>query len=197
MDHADPSHRFAPDRPARPAWRTLLESIFSLAVVLGTVAFALRVLDGVPGTVTGNPRGVRHFDTIDDLQRAIGWTVPIPAFFPDVLQWPPVELRALGRTAVTVGFARRNSSDEWLLLGMAQGQNEGLPAQLLAAGLSLQSTPTLVDGHPAVLRRLRTADGLVWQELAWHRGDRQFVMRYRGSLAQLETMASSLPGQQP
>lgn len=196
MPHGSTVTDRASRRPAMPAWKALLESIFSLGLVLGAIAIGLRALDAVPGALTGNPRGVRHVDSIDALQRETGLKAPLPPYFPDTLRWPPAAIRVFGRGAATLMFVRRDSGSPWLLIGLARGQNEGLPARLLEEGLTLQSSPVAVAGQPATLRRLRTSDGLLWQELTWRSGAQVFVMRYRGSLEQLETMASSLQGQQ-
>ena len=64
----------------------------SLAVVL-SAAFVLRVADALPRVALGVPRGVERASDVAGLERASGLRMPVPAYFPDSLEWPPAELR--------------------------------------------------------------------------------------------------------
>ncbi len=187
--------RHTPGSPVPPAGALAPgRALVRLVVVLAVAAACLRAADAVPGLLTGTVRGVRQFRDIEALEHALGWRVPLPSYFPDSLGWPPVEVRGYGQSAAMLLFARRDNSAPWLLLGIGSGQNESLPAELVAHPLVLQDGPSQVNGAPAVVRRVRDGDGVVWTELAWHTRGRLAVMRYRGPLHELEMMASSLQG---
>ena len=46
--------------------------------------------------------------------------------------------------------------------------------------------------HPALVSRVRDADGAVWQQVQWRAGGRIILVRYRGTLDQLLKMAGSI-----
>jgi hypothetical protein len=185
----------APDGRFLPVGR--LQAAGSLALILGVTALTLRLVDMVPAVVTGSARGVRHYASIAELEHTIGSLIPVPAFFPDVLQWPPIDIRAFGVSAWILTFGRRDTSEPWLRLGMRVGDGAALPSELLPEDVVLQTGVVQVGDRPAILRRLHGGDGTTWNELAWHSAGRLILMRYRGPEEELRLMASSVEGRQP
>ncbi len=172
-------------------------SLVQLVMVLAVAAACLRGADEIPGLLTGAVRGVRQFDDLGLMERALGWKFPVPSYFPDFLGWPPAKLRAYGQTAATALFVRRDNSDPWLLVGIGSGQNVSLPLKLVPAPLVLQEGPGQVNGQPAVVRRVRDADGTAWTEIAWNTPGRSILLRYRGPVDELDMIASSIPERLP
>ncbi len=170
------------------------KALLQLACVLLLTAACLRAVDALPGLLRGSARGVRHFESVAALERAIGLRVPLPSYFPDALSWPPRELRAFNRSAATLLFVRRDTGVPWLLLGLASGQNEALPSELDDGVLVLQEGASQGERTDARVRRLRDEGGTVWNEIAWRAGTQYLMVRSRGPMNELERIAASVPG---
>jgi hypothetical protein len=197
MPEPDDATRSPSTRRPRKAGPTSGRALVQLLAVLVVAAACLRAADAIPALLTGAPRGVRQFDDVRALERDLGWKIPMPSYFPDILKWPPSVLRAFGRSAATLLFVRRDNADPWLLLGVASGQNEALPPELATGTLVLQEGVSHLGGQPARVRRVRDDDGTAWTELTWRLPGRVVLMRYRGPLDELEMIASSLQGSRP
>ena len=78
--------------PAGRIRRAAATIAWGLLVVAGAVT-VLRIADVLPGIALGAPRGVRRFDTVVDLERASGRRMPVPAYYPSSVEWPPSEQR--------------------------------------------------------------------------------------------------------
>jgi hypothetical protein len=92
------------DYENQPVIRTVL---VPFVLVFAAAALLLRAADCAPAALGGEPRGLRRFETLQDVERATGVRVRLPAYFPDTLGWPPARIRlALGRPPVVcVQFA--------------------------------------------------------------------------------------------
>jgi hypothetical protein len=117
-------------------WRFL----FVLLVALGLTAGGLRIVDGLPAWLSGEPRSVRAYDTVDELEREVRTRLLLPAFFPETLQWPPSRiLRSAGAGRPTlVAFLSRLSGRERVILCQTLEGDAPIPARLLAPGVVLE-----------------------------------------------------------
>jgi hypothetical protein len=168
-----------------------IRSTVSLIVVLVGIAFCLRLLDELPGAAAGVSRGVRRMPSMEALAGLTGLRIPVPAFFPDTLQWPPNDVLSFGGTSASAWFRHRTDRGTWLLIAVAKGAREVAP-QVLPAAIVLQSEPTLVGTHAAVAARLQDTDGVVWHQVSWNADGEARLVRYRGTLDELMTLAGSL-----
>jgi hypothetical protein len=120
--------------------------------------------------------------------------VPLPAYFPDALRWPPIRIRSsrAAPRAAEIAFAARNGSDEQLVIYETIGGDAAVPERLMPSGLSLQAAAVTVGGRPAILSRVRLADGSEVNDLTWIGPGGRVALRGRGDLHQLLRMAESL-----
>jgi hypothetical protein len=168
-----------------------LRSVAGLVALLAAVAFGLRVLDELPGMTAGVARGVRRVDSVAALERQTSLPVPIPAYFPDTLVWPPADLLVFGDTSTSIGFRHRQSADTWLIVATGVGTTS-IAAQLLPPATPLQTEATTVSGTPATVERLRDLDGVIWYQLRWQAFGATRLVRYRGTLDEILLIANSM-----
>jgi hypothetical protein len=188
-------HRPIPDARTPGRWGTdAIRAVAITAALLSGMAFALRVADEVPSVVTGVVRGARRVDSILELERRISASIPIPAYFPDSLRWPPARLLAFGDHSYALSFAHRQSNDVWLVFAATVGAGDVAP-QLLRAALSLQVEPIVIGSQPGTAERLRDADGVVWHQITWQTAEphgASRLVRYRGTLDEAMLIANSI-----
>jgi hypothetical protein len=164
-----------------------------LLVVVGA-AVLLRLVDWLPVVLGGEPRGVRRFDSVEDVEHETGVGVRLPAFFPDTLGWPARRVRlAVGRPpTVSVVFAARGRAEAELNLCETLGGYAAIPAVLLQPGLVLETAETTVAGRPAEIVRVSEDGGRLVHDVRWDSADRTIRLRFSGPLPQLLRMADSL-----
>jgi len=98
----------------------------------------LRVADWMPALAGGEPRGARRFESVQDLERATGVRVLLPAYFPDTLGWPPARVRlALAHPPVaSVRFIGRRAGGAELTVSQTLGGPGAIPEWLVARARS-------------------------------------------------------------
>ena len=169
-----------------------LQSLLWTIAVLAATSAILRVADAVPGVLQDTPRGVVRYRAASEAEHAIGRRLPVLAYFPEALEWPPADLRVyLGRAAA---YSCRSRADGSVALVVAVAPpGDGLLADdVLPPSAVLQEADGSVGGHAARITRLRDTGGALWQQIAWT-GDRGVIVaRYRGTLDELMRLASSL-----
>ena len=167
-------------------WRFL----FVLLVAIGLTAGGLRIVDGLPAWLSGEPRSVQAYDTVDELERVVRTRLLLPAFFPETLQWPPVRvLRSAGTGRPTlVAFLGRASGRERVILCQTLEGDAPIPARLLAPGAVLEQRGVEVGPSPATLRRVRDTRGTVWTELTWVEQSRRILIRVVPEMSDTELM---------
>ncbi|MCX6539325.1 MAG: hypothetical protein NT151_10410 [Acidobacteria bacterium] len=179
------------DAGHRPVWIEVARAVVALAALLAVVALGLRVLDELPGMAAGVARGVRRVDSIAALERQVSHKMPIPAYFPDTLMWPPNDLLIFGGTSASMSFRNRRAADTWLIVAMAVGTTTVAP-QVLPPATPLQTETTTVRNLPATVERLRDLDGVIWYQLTWQTSGATRLVRYRGTLDEIMLIANSM-----
>ena len=187
---AHAGHRFLPLVEA-------LKTAAVLAVVLGLIALGLRILNLLPPYVSPPP--VRDYPTVDEARRATGVPLYLPAYFPEYLQWPPVQVR--GWTApvprVSIVAALRVSGqpvlwlEEWLprLGALEPAFPEGVldrPQAVKRANVVLRS------GITAELVEYRDSGGKALYQLAWEQPELKLVLTAALPLGDVLNMAGSM-----
>jgi len=160
--------------------------------VVAAAAFGLRVADALPGVLLGVPRGVVRAASVADLERATGWRMPVPAYYPDTIAWPPAEARMHAGGSAAIWCRQRPAGGIALIVACAPPGAAGIAAALLPESLELQREDTTLGPYPAVVSRVRDAEGAVWQQVQWQAGRRIILVRYRGTLDQLLKIAGSV-----
>ena len=167
-----------------------------LAVVL-SAAFVLRVADALPRVALGVPRGVERASDVAGLERASGLRMPVPAYFPDSLEWPPAELRTHTGGSAAIWCRQRPAGPVALIVATARAGPQGIADAVLPSSVELQREDGSLGGRLASVSRVRDADGAVWQQVQWQTPDRIVLVRYRGTLDELLKIAGSVRENQP
>jgi hypothetical protein len=137
---------------------------------------------------------VVRYGSIEELERQLHVRLFLPAFFPDILDWPPATVAiAPGEgQPVAVTFNDRLTGAPRLVVGQNTRGDLPIPARLLPPGVVTQEVRVMVNDHAARLVRARGADGREWSDLTWVQDDRRFVFRIYGDDGPLLRMARSL-----
>jgi hypothetical protein len=186
-----PATRIVDAARHRSVWSEIARAVVELAVLLAVVAFGLRVVDQLPGMAAHVARGVRRVDSVAALERQISHKMPIPAYFPDTLVWPPNDLLIFGGTSASMSFRHRQAGDTWLIVAMAVGTTS-IASRILPPATPLQTEGTTVRGLPATVERLRDLDGVIWYQLTWQTPGSTRLVRYRGTLDEIMLIANSM-----
>jgi len=168
-------------------WRILA----GLAVVLGSTAAALAMLDALPTWILGEPRDVRRVPSLQEAERRLRTRLVLPALFPDTIAWPARTIRVMSgpRAGAALEFDGRDGRPR-LVVAQAAGPGE-VPERLVPPGNPLDAVPVALGGASGTLRRVVGPDGEVWQEVRWYVGGREVILRLRGSVDQAVRMAKS------
>jgi len=161
-------------------------------LAVAAAAFTLRVADALPRAALDLPRGVTRAADVAELERAAGRRMPVPAYFPDTLAWPPAEARLHSSGSAAIWCRRRNGGETALIVATAPRGAPGVAHAVLPATVELQREPAVVGERALVVSRVRDADGAVWQQVQWQSPAQIVLVRYRGTLDELLTIAGSV-----
>ena len=176
---------------ARPGALELARMVATLAYVVAATGAALAALGALPRWIAGDAAASRRV-SLDEAERRLGARLPLPAYYPERLAWPPAEIRVAGgrQGAARVLFAARDGGAPLELLAAAE-PGSPIADALLEDRTVLSSRKTTVGVHPATLASV-LVDGVSWQELAFEVDGRAVLFRTRGDLDELVRMAKSL-----
>ncbi|MEW5981003.1 MAG: hypothetical protein AB1806_01375 [Acidobacteriota bacterium] len=162
-----------------------------LAVVV-LLAGTLRGLDQLPGILTSLPRGATRVESLDRLERELGFAFPLPVDYPAELAWPPVELRLYpGPSAVAIVDAADTGSPA-LIVGTAGPGLLAVSPELLPPVTVLQASESAFGARRATVARVQDAGGALWHQATWSAHGRVVVVRYRGDVARLSRMVAGM-----
>jgi len=161
-----------------------------LAVLAATGA--LRVADAVPRVLLDVPRGVARPPDLASLERESGRRMPMPAYFPDSLAWPPAEVRLHSGGSAAIWCRQRPAGGLALILATAPAGTRPIAAAVLPPAVELQREGASLGARPASVSRVRDRDGAVWQQVEWQTPRQIILLRYRGTLDELLKIAGSV-----
>jgi hypothetical protein len=140
----------------------------------------------------GVPRGVRTADDIAHLERLAGRRMPVPSYYPDTIGWPPGEARLHMDGSAAIWCRQRATGTLVLVVATAPPGRAAVSAGVLPAAVELQREAASVAGRPAVVSRVRSAGGSLWQQVQWRSRTQIILVRYRGTLDELLRIAGSI-----
>jgi hypothetical protein len=176
--------------PVPPRGRVRLLAVWLLAVA--AAAFGLRLADALPRVALGLPRGVVRAPDVGQLERESGRHMPVPAYFPDTIQWPPAEARRHTGGSAAVWYRLRTGGGIALIVATAPPGAHEIAAAVLPAAVELQREAGTLGSRPAVVSRARDAEGALWQQVQWQIEGQIVLVRYRGTLDELLKIAGSV-----
>jgi hypothetical protein len=165
--------------------------IATLAYVTIATAALLAGLGALPRWIAGDA-AVRRTLTLEEAERRLGIRIPLPAYYPQRLAWPPAEVRIAGgrHGSAELHLAARDGGPPVELVISTEAGTPIAPA-LLEGRTVLGSRPTVVGSQPAALATI-LLDGVSWHELDFEHEGRAVVLRTRGDLDELFRMAKSM-----
>jgi len=161
-------------------------------LAVAAAAFGLRLADAVPRVALGVPRGVVMARDVRQLERESGRRMPVPAYFPDTIEWPPAEARMHTRGSAAIWCRQRTGRGIALVVATAPPCTREIAAAVLPASVELQREEGTLGSLPAVVSRVRDAEGGLWQQVQWQTPDQIVLIRYRGTLDELLKIAGSV-----
>lgn len=170
-----------------------------LVGTLVVTAGVLRTLDAVPGWIRDEPRGVRPYASVRDLEADIRTRLLLPAYFPDTFEWPPARVWLApgdGHPSALVVRDARSGVERLVMCQNADG-DAPIPRRLLAPGRVLQQVDVNVNDARGVLTRQALPDGTQWSDLSWVEAGRRLTFRIYGDDNELVKMARSVTRVRP
>ena len=164
--------------------------VWLLAVLAAAVV--LRVADAVPRVLLNVPRGVVRPVDLASLERESGRRMPMPAYFPDSLAWPPAEVRLHSGGSAAIWCRQRPAGGLALILATAPPGARAIAASVLPPAVELQRESASLGARPASVSRVRDEDGALWQQVEWRAPAQIILIRYRGTLDGLLKIAGSV-----
>jgi hypothetical protein len=167
----------------------------TLSLVIAAAAALLRGLDALPGYLVGEPPGITKLGSIEEAERVLRGRVIVPPYFPDTLRWPPATILVHGRPPAAVALSFVDRAGEPRLLVFQSSDPDAAPArELVPPTVVLQRTVVHLSGHETSLLRVLASDGEIWHEVTWTAPQRRVLLRFRGPIDQLLTIAESARG---
>jgi hypothetical protein len=118
--------------------------------------------------------------------------MPLPAYYPDTIEWPPVDSRYDAAGSAAIWCRQRSSGVTALVVATAPPDLGAIAAAVMPGAVDLQREVSSMRGRPATLARVRGDDGAVWQQVQWRGLDQIILVRYRGTLDELMKIAGSV-----
>ncbi len=186
-------------RRSNSGLRELTLLLATLGLVMGATAGVLRGMDSLAGYLLGEPKGVKRYRSVEEVERKIGATLVLPAYFPDTLEWPPAAVTLLrgASPVVALSFTGRAGDGPRLFIYQTFQQATAMPTELLQSGQLLHSTAVSLDGTEGELRRILGEDGEIWHALRWKKDGRQFALRFKGPVEEILGIARSMGRSRP
>ena len=94
--------------------------------------------------------------------------------------------------SAAVWCRQRTGRDFALVVATAPAGTREIAAAVLPASVDLQREQGTLGGRPAVVSRVRDADGALWQQVQWQTPGQIILVRYRGTLDELLKIAGSV-----
>lgn len=160
--------------------------------MVGGLAAGLRLLREVP--TAGDSDVVHPYRTLEVVQRRFKQEhLLTPAYFPEVLEWPPYEIFA-GRDPAFVAmlhFRDRRTGQIVLAIGQAEGETRQIPSRIDPKRI-VSTRPVDVNGTTGQLALALCADGTPCNRVAFRRDGRAVTVVGRLAEAELLKFARSL-----
>ena len=179
--------------------RELTAIVLTLGLVIGGAAAALRALDAVADSLRGEPRGVKRYRSVEEVEKKVRAQLWLPGYFPDSLQWPPAAITLSGGSSPTVAlsFVGRKGDGPRLVISQTIGGGRPVPPGHPPPGQVLHTAVVRLNGSEGRLSRIVGEDEEIWHEVAWEQDGRLLVVRFRGPVEDLLWMARSMRRARP
>ena len=96
------------------------------------------------------------------------------------------------RGSAAIWCRQRTGRGIALVVATAPPGTREIAAAVLPASVELQREEGTLSSRPAVVSRVRDAEGGLWQQVQWQTPDQIVLIRYRGTLDELLKIAGSV-----
>lgn len=181
-------------RRAATALREVARIILSIAFVMLSTIIVLSLLNRAPALLQQPERTA--FATVEEAETALGVRIPLPAYFPEFLGWPPAEVTATRNQTLVVSlvFPLRKTGEPALVIHqILRDEKENIPdLPLLQPERPLREVKVPIGAAFGALRSGTDRQGLRWSRLTWRAQDRDMILIASFSEQTLLTMARSI-----
>lgn len=163
--------------------------LLPLVGVLGVVALALKLL----GLLAAPAPAIVSYASVGEAERRLGRELPIPAYFPDSLRWPPASIRVQFRPTflLSLRFTTQDGQPRGLDIYEASAR-AGLPP--VPGGAMIQREAAVeLRGVAARLTAVVTEGGQRYTRLEWPEGQRYLALESTYPEEAVLLMAQTLP----
>lgn len=172
--------------------RRLSRTITPPLLVFAFIAGALYLADIMPGYIQRPP--VQSFASVQEAQRAAGFTIALPHYFPDHFSWPPARVEITRRPywGSSLGFTAQDSTNEslWIYQIAAGGSGIEKAAPLPKYITQMQTLP-INDIMTTLVVGTSEAGTTVYQ-IRWNADGYGFVIVTSYSLDELIRISTSM-----
>ena len=176
------------------ALRELWRMVWSVTLVLCSIAVVLSLLNRVPGLLQQPER--TRYATVEQAETELGTRIGLPAYFPEFLGWPPAEISVTRNDAliVTLMFTLRQSGETGLVAcQILRNKEEEAPDLPFAQPeRPMRETHVAIGNATATLLIGTNRIGQRWSRLSWHARDRDMILMANFDDGTLLTMARSI-----
>ncbi len=170
-----------------------LQELMAILVVVGITAAVLFLLGMLPSHLQALP-GVREYDTLEEAQRALGFEIVIPTYFPSYLSWPParitVEISSVSQ--VETLFVSSEQNTEVLLVMQSTAKDGSLPPSLPWIETVLDEMPISVGDSAGSLVIGGGENGQLMNGAQWKTNNFLFTMVTTQPVQELLSLARSM-----
>lgn len=174
--------------------RELGRIALSIALMVGAMGIALSLLNRVPPLIQA--AGQQSYVSVDQAETALGIRIPLPAYFPEFLGWPPAQITATRDDALVVTLVfplRRSGETALIVMQILRDPETALPdLSALEPVRPLREKPVRIGDFTGVLRTGTDHDGRPWSRLTWRAKDRDMILIANFPEKTLLTMAGSI-----
>lgn len=182
------------ERHVVPVLRQIGGIVLSVSIAMLSVAIVLSLLNRVPALLQES--GETSYATVEQAESALGLRLPLPAYFPEFLGWPPDEITAIHDQTLSVRLVfplRRTGEPALIVYQVLRAENEEAPElPLLQPERPVREVQVPVGGVSGALRTGTDRDGRRWARLTWRAGDRDMILIANFPEQTLLTMARSI-----
>ncbi len=165
--------------------------IFGLTIVASVVI--LKLFNWIPSAL--QQEDMRKFRTLDEAQASMkSVRIAVPAYFPQHVKWPPMEVFAQKKPFVLVmmHFSHADSGSLSLSLYQFDARAAFEPPALDRILFVRQETPVKIRGRDGILRLAVCQGNVLCNNLAWERRGFRFVLVSDDRPEELLRMAESM-----
>lgn|GEM_PF-5743903 len=163
---------------------------WTVVLVLGGTAFALRAADALPGYLGSVPRGMHVCASLAEAESRTGLHLESIRRGLAPYQVVAGSIRTIAKPAPTIAVSLRRGEGAAPLVTFFRSRSGEIPSAIRPALPAFNEIEiSLAPGRAASLRAATMGDGSLWQDLEWSDGEQHTALRWSGRTVELLRLA--------